>query len=265
MIHAGVEAEELVELWGVKALGPSDAPFRGDEGVRLELLDQVVGCLRGEGIEILDDLRRGVEPDAGDVAVVREEFGDLIVDEFLVDFHIVLLLAGEGEEFAVLAHFAKRLTLWGVRVTPVTTVGVIGEEAEALLITLLDEFTDEVPLAGGVERVEGSVLGIEHTEAVMVTARKGDVLHPGLESDIGDVIGIKLFGGEGLGELAIFLLSDAVLILHPFALFHEAVDAVMHEEPVLRFAKPFGRSRQRVLAVEVCVGLEVRGDRMVWL
>ena len=117
--------------------------------------------------------------------------------------------------------------------TPVATARIVGKERQPFLPALLCELADKISLARAVGRFKVAVFCVEHAIAVMMTAREGDVLHASFEREVRDLIDIEVFSGEPFRQFVVFLERHLLRIQHPLARFHQAIDSVVHKEPVL--------------------------------
>ncbi len=124
---------------------------------RLQAVDQAVGLLQtpvGGGL-----VPPAVEPDSGDVAIVRQQLAELIVHEVQIAVELAALRTA-----GAVAGAAARIV---VGMMPVE-LGVIEEQLHSLLAALLGQHLERILLIGS--RVDDVPLGLfrtPHGEAVV--------------------------------------------------------------------------------------------------
>jgi hypothetical protein len=194
-----------------------------DEGGRLQLVDHPVR-LREPPVRVRL-VPPPVEPDATDLAVVREQLAELAVHVVEVAVPVAL-----GRPPAVRARAPARVV---VGVMPVE-LRVVEEELDALPVALVGQHLEDVLLVGrAVHDVVVGDLGVEHREAVVMLAGDGDVLHARGLGHGHPFRGVELRGVEQAGQLLVIGHADAALMHHPLAVGERAVHAPVHEEAEL--------------------------------
>ena len=140
-----------------------------DQRLRLEAMNELVGL-----VELPVRVRfvpPPIEPDAGNFAVVREQFTQLCI--LIVE--ILRPIAAFRPARGVAGGPAREV----IAMVPIE-LRVVEEELDSLLVAFIGEELEDVALIGRPlhDRPVGN-LGIKHGEAVVMLARDGDVLHAG--------------------------------------------------------------------------------------
>ena len=205
-----------------------DILLGGDEGVGVRIVEAVVDD--DVGLEAVDEVEefggtpvvmalavlagiREVEPEDVDLAVVREEFRDLVA-------HVL----------AVLRHVAPRVELVdlllrkvAVGVEPVddevgvvpVDEGVVEADVEALGAEGVDDLAEQVAPGGGVGGLVVGVLGVEEAEALVVLRRDDEVLHAGGLGLGGPGLRVEEIGVEEVEVDLVLLVVDVLDVLDP--------------------------------------------------
>ena len=107
---------------------------------------------------------------------------------------------------------------------------VVEHGQDGLLVAGVHELPYEITAAGGVRSVVGvQSAGIVEGKALVMAGGQGNVPCAGGLGDADDAAGVKLRGGEGILQLDVLLLGDAVDSLDPLALAQLGVQPPMDE------------------------------------
>ena len=124
---------------------------------------------------------------------------------------------------------------------------VIEHRKDVLGTACLDEFLYKVASRGGVGSVVvGQSAGIVKGEAVVMARGESDVLHSCALCECGDLAGIEVFSGEGVGKLLVFVFRDMEKIHRPLSACELGIKPPVDEHSeasVFEFGYSFLRNR----------------------
>ena len=221
-----------------------------DEATRLQAVDKVVNALQvpGRCIEAIRldlPVPKAVEPDGAHLAVIGEQFGELLFHEgdvmlpqgiFFPEFRgqqaVGRGLPGSVGEFT--AGVPSGTSQRPVILPGPVQQGIIEMDFQALPVAFVRKFLQDIPLeGGGVNYVEVGSGGIEHRKSVMMAGSDADVPGTCLLEGGHPFRRIEPGGVESPSELFVFIRLQALGLQYPLALPEHGVDAPVDEDTEL--------------------------------
>ena len=203
---------------------------------RLQFVDQRIRrCKLPVGVRLVP---HPVEPDSGDIAVIRQQFRKLRIHKVQIAIEVAAL--GSARR---VSRFAQREI---IRIMPIE-LRMIEKQLNALLAAFFGKLLQRIfRIRRRIDDVPLVLLRREHRETVMMLARDRDVFHPRRFRQRNDLRRIELCRIKLRRELFIFNDGHMVLLHVPFAVRRNAVHAPVNEHPELRVLKPFARLEIRL-------------------
>ena len=185
-----------------------------------------------------------IEPYSTNRAIIRQEFGQLIIHELIVSLPVFFAFRTTGSFTCS--------TYWIVLTLPVE-VRIIEMEFDTLFLTFFGQLLDNIALkCSGIYDIIIRFLGIEHGETIVMTTSYGDIL--GTRSlDLGYPFRcIEFRRIESRSQLGILIAMNIPVVHIPFSLGSHNIDTPMEENTEL-------------IVLKLLTSLQVFGSRCIGL
>ena len=163
-----------------------------------------------------------VKPDGADWTIVGEQFGQLVVHEFV----ILRPVGGSGIVGQFILVASQRI----VQPMPVQ-VGIVEMQFDAMALAGVGKFLEDVTLeGGGIDDIIVADCTLEHRETVVMARGDGNIAGTGVLDGAHPLVGIKARGIEACRQLGILVAVDVLVEHDPLAVGEHRIDAPMDED-----------------------------------